>query len=199
MLFRILKFLKRKIVFILFLWPSIIKFRVLSTCSNIEGKARYNQAVQANGNGKIIFGKNVKLGCNPSPYLYTGSIYIEARNQISKIEFQDNVWVNNGCIFIAEGEGILIGANSLIGTCCEFIDSDFHDLHPHNRLTGSPAVKPVTIGKNVFIGNNVKILKGVSIGNNSVVANGSVVTKSIPENVIAGGSPARIIKGIEEL
>jgi maltose O-acetyltransferase len=50
----------------------------------------------------------------------------------------------------------------------------------------------VTIGDNVFIGSNVILLKGVSIGRNSVIGNGSIVTRSIPENVIAAGVPCRI-------
>jgi tetrahydrodipicolinate N-succinyltransferase len=49
---------------------------------------------------------------------------------------------------------------------------------------------------NVFIADNVTILKGVSIGKNSVVGNGSIVTQSIPENVIAAGVPARVIKSL---
>lgn len=43
---------------------------------------------------------------------------------------------------------------------------------------------------------NLSILKGVTIGKNSIIANGSVVTKSITENVIAGGNPAKVIRGL---
>jgi len=51
---------------------------------------------------------------------------------------------------------------------------------------------------NVFIGSNVKVMKGVSIGNNSVIANGSIVTRSIPENVLTGGVPAKVIRSLSE-
>ena len=54
----------------------------------------------------------------------------------------------------------------------------------------------VIIGNNVWLGSNVKVLKGVSIGDNSIISAGSVVTKSVPENVIAGGIPAKVIKDI---
>jgi len=48
----------------------------------------------------------------------------------------------------------------------------------------------------VWIGMDVIVLGGVTIGNGSVIAAGSVVTKSIPENVLAGGVPAKVIKSL---
>jgi acetyltransferase-like isoleucine patch superfamily enzyme len=57
---------------------------------------------------------------------------------------------------------------------------------------------PVTLGKNVWIGSNATILPGVTIGDNSVIAAGAVVTKDVPENVVAAGVPAKVVKGIHE-
>lgn len=54
--------------------------------------------------------------------------------------------------------------------------------------------KPITIGKNVWIGSKSVILQGVSIGDNCVVAVGAVVTKSFGDNLIIGGVPAKVIK-----
>ena len=48
----------------------------------------------------------------------------------------------------------------------------------------------------MFIGDNVTILKGVTIGANSVIGSGSVVTKNIPENTIAAGVPAKVIRNL---
>jgi maltose O-acetyltransferase len=48
----------------------------------------------------------------------------------------------------------------------------------------------------VFLGSNVTILKGVTIGKNSIIGNGSVVTKNIPENVVAAGNPAKFIRNL---
>lgn len=56
----------------------------------------------------------------------------------------------------------------------------------------------VFIGDYVYIGNNASIMPGVSIGNNVLVAACSVVTKSIPDNVVVGGNPAKIICSIDE-
>ena len=52
---------------------------------------------------------------------------------------------------------------------------------------------------NVWIGEGVKVLKGVTIGKNSVIGAGSVVTKSIPDNVIAAGNPCKVIKQINNI
>lgn len=56
---------------------------------------------------------------------------------------------------------------------------------------------PVNIGNDVWIGANVVILPGVTIGNNVVIGAGAVVTKDIPDNSLAVGVPARVIKSIE--
>ena len=56
----------------------------------------------------------------------------------------------------------------------------------------------VTIGNNVFIGMNTTILKGVTIGNNSIIGAGSVVTRDIPDNCVAVGSPAKMMMTLEE-
>ena len=64
-----------------------------------------------------------------------------------------------------------------------------HDLIP----------KPIHIGKNVWIGSNSTILSGVTIGDNAVIGAGSVVTKDIPENMIAVGSPAKVIRSIFDI
>ena len=57
---------------------------------------------------------------------------------------------------------------------------------------------PIIIGNNVFLGNNSIIFPGVKIGDNVIVGTGSLVTKSIPENSVVVGSPARVLKSIDE-
>ena len=54
--------------------------------------------------------------------------------------------------------------------------------------------EPVTIGDNVWIGGSVTILPGVTVGNNVTIGAGSVVTKDIPDNVVAVGTPCKVIK-----
>ena len=64
-------------------------------------------------------------------------------------------------------------------------------LECSNRNMG---VKAIEIGDNVFIGCNCLILKGAKIGDNSTIGAGSVVTGYIPDNCIAAGNPAKVIK-----
>ena len=189
--------IKRILIKVFYTLPRMVKYNFLSTCSRVYGKPVKNGPVLINGEGAVSFGKNVNLGYSPSPFFYNSYIYIEARNNESKIEFESGVYINNNACFISEGnEGIKIGANTLMGTNVTIYDSDFHELHPGKRFTGVPETAGVSIGENVFIGSGVTILKGVQIGNNSVIGSGSVVVNSIPENVIAGGNPCRVIKSL---
>ncbi len=190
--------IKRKSVFFLIKliqYFRIKKYLFLSVC-DIEGKPVLNQPVLFLGEGKVVFKGKVNIGVFTSPHYLNTYAYIDVRKINSTIVIEDGVWLNNNAFLCSDGAGIFIGKNTLAGINLEIIDSDFHNLEPDKR-TGFPyEIKPVHIGENVFIGSNVKILKGVSIGKNSVIANSSVVTKDIPENVIAGGNPARVIRAL---
>jgi len=145
------------------------------------------------GEGSIRFGQAVEIGWPDSALFWCGYCHIEACNPDSRIELGDGVQLNNNAFLKSEGPGIAIGAAALLGSNVEILDSDFHDLHPDRRRGGRPRMAPVRIGENVFVGDGVKILKGTSIGAHSVIGAGSVVAGSIPEGVIAAGSPARVI------
>lgn len=108
------------------------------------------------------------------------------------IHLGKEVFINSGCRFQAQG-GIYIGDKSLIGhnTVIATIN---HEINPEIRRDLIP--KRVNIGKNVWIGSGSIILPGVSIGDNAIIGAGSVVTRNIPENSIAVGNPAKVIKKI---
>lgn len=113
----------------------------------------------------------------------------------AKILIGNNVGVSS--IALWSEKEISIGDYTIIGANTTIIDTDAHPLSAQDRLVdlGKGAkVAPIIIGKNVFIGTNCIILKGVSIGNRSIIAAGSVVTKDIPEDCIAAGNPAKVIK-----
>ena len=169
----------------------IAKYRLFSDCPNIEGRPNIQQPVQFAGKGTIRFNGKVTLGWFPSAFFLEGYIYMEARSPNSIIQIEDGVAMNNNVTIVSDGPGIFIGKDSMLGTHCEIMDSDFHDLHPERRKDGAAKTGKVEIGENVLIGSNVKILKGVRIGKNAIIANGSVVTRSIPEGALAFGNPAR--------
>ena len=91
---------------------------------------------------------------------------------------------------------ITIGKNVLIGpnvTLC----TTGHPIDPAHRQDGMYSF-PIMIGDNVWLGGNVMVLPGVTIGENSVIGAGSVVTKDIPANVVAFGSPCKVYREINE-
>jgi acetyltransferase-like isoleucine patch superfamily enzyme len=173
-------------------YPRIVKYRVISSNRPKKDLARRNQPALLLGEGKISLGR-CNVGVWPSPYFFNGYAHIEARQPTATVEIGDGVWINNNAVIIAESSHISIGANTLIGSDFTVYDSDFHDLDPRSRLSGTPATGPVFIGENVFIGSRVTVLKGVKIGVNSVIANGAVVVSDVPADSIVGGVPAKII------
>ncbi|MEU4695139.1 sugar O-acetyltransferase [Actinoplanes sp. NPDC023714] len=71
-----------------------------------------------------------------------------------------------------------------------------HPLEPGPRRDKWESAEPIVIGDNVWLGGGVIVCPGVTIGENTVVGAGSVVTKDLPPNVIAVGSPARVIRPV---
>ena len=88
------------------------------------------------------------------------------------------------------GDNVMIGPHTLITTVG-------HPISPKGRRKHLGVTGPINIGDDVWIGGNVTILPGVTIGNNVVIGAGSVVNKDIPDNSLAVGVPARVIKEIE--
>ena len=172
----------------------IFFYYLMSENKKVFSLKNFNQPVIFMGEGKITIAKTVNIGVKTSPGFMSTYGYLEARNNLSKIVIGERVWINNNVSIVSEGEGIIIGDDTLIGHDVEIIDSDFHDLDPHKRMGGKAKTARVVIGKNVFIGNNVKIGKGVNIGENSVIGLGAVVFSSIPRDSIVVGNPARVIK-----
>lgn len=88
------------------------------------------------------------------------------------------------------GDYCMIGPNTTISTVN-------HPMTAKGRREKLSIIKPVRIGNDVWIGANCVILPGVTIGNNVVIAAGAVVTADIPDNCVAGGVPAKLIKELE--
>ncbi len=132
----------------------------------------------------ILIGKNVDETFSLFPPFYTDC----GKN----ITVGKNVFINSGCCFQDQG-GITIGDGTLIGHQVVLATLN-HDLEPQKRK--SMIAAPISIGKNVWIGSHTTILSGVTIGDNAVIAAGAVVNRDIPENTVAAGIPAKIIRSI---
>lgn len=110
------------------------------------------------------------------------------------IEFDGFVYINHNSVFL-DCAKIKIGAETYIGPNCGFYTA-IHPIGATERIAGRESAKPITIGKEVWLGGNVVVLPGVTIGDRAVIGAGSVVTKDIPPDVVAVGNPCRIIKQI---
>ena len=112
------------------------------------------------------------------------------------IEVGENFFANYNLIILDVAK-VKIGNNAQIAPNVSIYTAG-HPIHPDSRNSGYEYGIDVTIGDNVWIGGNVCIMPGVTIGNNVVIGAGSVVTKDLPDNVIAAGNPCRIIREITE-
>ena len=93
---------------------------------------------------------------------------------------------------------ITLGSNVHITDGVKFITHDGGTLLYRHLVPDLEITKPIVVGDNVYIGNNVIILPGVKIGNNVVIGAGAIVSRDIPDNSVAVGVPARVIKTADE-
>jgi len=99
-------------------------------------------------------------------------------------------FLNFNCIILDVCE-VEIGDQTQIGPAVQILTAD-HPRDPAQRAEGVEFGKPVTIGRNVWIGGGAIILPGVTIGDDAVIGAGSVVTRDVPEGATAVGNPARV-------
>lgn len=112
------------------------------------------------------------------------------------IEVGEYFFMNQNGVLLDSAK-ITFGDNAFIGPNCSFYTTT-HPIDADRRNSGEEAAYPICIGDNVWIGGGVQIMPGVTIGNNVVIAGGSIVIKDIPDNVVAGGYPCRVIREITQ-
>lgn len=93
---------------------------------------------------------------------------------------------------------ITLGSNVHITDGVKFITHDGGTLLFRSCIPDLEITKPIVVGDNVYIGNNAIILPGVTIGSNVVIGAGAIVSRDIPDNSVAVGVPARVIKTTDE-
>jgi len=114
----------------------------------------------------------------------------------SHIHVGKNFFANYNCTIIDVAK-VIIGDNCQMAPNVAIYTAG-HPVYPDTRNSGYEYGKEVRIGNNVWIGGNTVICPGVMIGNNSVIGAGSVVTRDIPDWVVAAGNPCRVIRSITE-
>jgi abequosyltransferase len=176
-----------------------------------SGKVRWNiikKGFGAIGEGSIIENpwmisnpRNMFIGRNFSALTMLRIETIEeyfGEKYHPRLVIGDNVSFNNDC-HIGCINKIEIG-NNVLGASRIYITDHYHgaimpeDINTvpvHRKLTSKG---PVIIGDNVWIGEGVTILPGVTIGNNAIIGANSLVNKDIPQDAVAAGVPAKVIK-----
>ena len=108
--------------------------------------------------------------------------------------FGNEVYANFNLTVVDDVE-IFVGDNVLFAPNVTLTTAN-HPLDPNLRRKSYQYCKKIFIKNNVWLCANSVVLPGVTIGENSIIAAGAVVTKNIPDNVIAMGIPARVVKEI---
>lgn len=157
-------------------------------------------------NERLIMLLNAKYYSNEEVLQYLGRITgqtIDSSVKISQpfytdfgkhITFGKDIFINQNVTFVDLG-GITLEDQVLIGPGSRLITVN-HLISPEKRR--GIKVEAICIKKNAWLGANVTVLPGITIGENSIVAADSTVTKDVPDNVVVVGSPAKIVRKIEE-
>lgn len=104
---------------------------------------------------------------------------------------------SNHNLVILDVAPVTFGDFVFVGPNCGFYTAT-HPIDPEQRNAGMEWGEAITVGDNVWFGGGVTVLPGVTIGSNVVIGGGSVVTKDIPDGVVAAGNPCRVLRPITE-
>ena len=124
--------------------------------------------------------------------------YQRVNTNTPELTIGDNVSFNYDC-HIGCSNKVVIGNNVLFASKV-FLTDHFHGAINSADLEVAPGIRllhskgPIIIEDNVWVGEGVCIMPNVTIGRNTIIGANSVVTKSLPQNCVAGGNPAKILK-----
>lgn len=131
--------------------------------------------------GRVWFGRWVRI---------FGPFTIVNRKNVS---IGDEVAFNHG-VFILGRTGVELGDRVTLSANCMLLDSGLEPNHRDSDGFRRHVDAPIKIEDGAWIGAGAIVLAGVTIGRGSIIGAGSVVTRDVPENVLAAGNPARVIR-----
>lgn len=180
--------------------PARMSNRFLFMRKNVRYKTfpKINGKIKIFKNGLIFLGRKVKINSGPAYNPIGGdtrTVFSVAKG--AKLTIGDYSGLSNSTIVCREE--VTIGSYVNVGGGCKIYDTDFHALDPQQRMNKKTDIgknRPVRIDDHAFIGAHSIILKGVHIGKNAIIGAGSVVSKSVPDNQIWAGNPAKYIKDV---
>ena len=153
----------------------------------------FNQLKPSDTDKKTAYMKEVFAECGDDCYI---ELPFHANWGGHHVHFGSGVYANSNLTLVDDdhiyvGDRVMFGPNVTVATAN-------HPINPELRSKGYQYNKPVYIGENTWIGANVVIVPGVRIGKNVVIGGGSVVTKDIPDNVVAVGNPCKVLREVSE-
>jgi len=149
---------------------------------NVGARLRIGSRVKVRKNTRLIIGDDVTIWDN---VIFWGP---------GEIVLGDRVSIGDNVVFYAR-KRIEVGEDSMVASFSFITDADHGTRESSRPMNRQPFdIKPVRIGRNVWLGAGCKVLKGSIIGENSVIGANSVVKGEIPSNSVAVGAPARVVK-----
>jgi maltose O-acetyltransferase len=112
------------------------------------------------------------------------------------VEIGDNTFINMNVVML-DGAKITIGDNVLVGPSTQFYTAS-HSLDFNKRREWETYCKPIIVEDDVWVGGNCVINQGVTIGARSVIAANSVVNSDVPADCLYGGTPAKLIRRLNQ-
>ncbi|SCX82434.1 acyltransferase [Flavobacterium caeni] len=138
-------------------------------------------------------GSNHTLRIGQRCHLKGGDFYFE--DDRCTIQIGDNTTVESAHFAVTEPDrSITIGQDCMFSTGIEFRTGDSHSIIDNTTKLRINYAKDIHVKDHVWIGANAIILKGVTLGNDCIVGTGSLVTSDVPDNCIAAGIPAKVVK-----
>ena len=153
----------------------------------------FNQLKPSDYEKKQQYMKEVFAECGENCYI---ELPLRANWGGHHLHFGSNIYANSNLTLVDDGH-IYVGDRVMFGPNVTIATAN-HPIDPELRARGLQYNKDVYIGENAWIGAGVIIVPGVRIGKNTVIGAGSVVTKDIPDNVVAVGNPCRVLREVSE-
>ena len=158
-----------------------------------EKLRKFNRLGPADGEEKQKYMHEVFAACGDNCYI---ELPFRANWGGRNLHLGNNVYANFN-LTLVDDANIFVGNNVMFGPNVTVTTAN-HPIDPELRRRGLQYNRDVYIGDNAWISAGVIILPGVHIGKNTVIGAGSVVTKDIPDNVVAFGVPCRVAREISE-
>jgi acetyltransferase-like isoleucine patch superfamily enzyme len=158
---------------------------LMAHVADMDVSVQCDGPVYASGTKRIRIGKRCRIGRDTELRTMGGG----------QIHIGDDVRISRGCTLVAYS-GIYLDSFSIVGEYSSIRDANHGMERGENMRFQQHTSEPIRIGQNVWIGRGCCLLPGITIGEGAVIGANSVVTKDIPADSVAAGSPAKILKKV---